>query len=243
MEFLAKKNLTDYSGIRLLVFDLDGTLIDSKDDLVHSVNAVRHRLGLQPLPEETVASYVGRGVVVLMRRALGEGASEAEVAQAVEFFLEYYRDHMLDHTVAYPGVREALEDLKPRSMAVLTNKPVKFSQAILAGLGLSPYFMQVYGGNSFAQKKPDPVGILALMRDTGVEAEHTMMVGDSDTDVLTGRNAGVWTCGVTYGLAPETLKTSPPDFLLGDMRELPKLLGNHHVSAPPATAEKTKSGS
>jgi len=242
MEFLSHTKSRDYSSVRLLVFDLDGTLIDSKDDLVHSVNAVRRRLGRDPLPEETVASYVGRGVVVLMRRALGEDASEAEVAQAVEFFLEYYRDHMLDHTVAYPGVREALEDLKPRSMAVLTNKPVKFSQAILAGLGLDRYFTQVYGGNSFAQKKPDPIGILTLMRDTGVEAERTMMVGDSDTDVLTGRNAGVWTCGVTYGLAPETFKTSPPDFVLDDMRELPKLLRNHHVSAHSATVEKTKSG-
>lgn len=222
--------LKDYTSVRLLVFDLDGTLIDSKDDLVQSVNAVRRRLGLHTLPEETVASYVGRGVVVLMRRALGDDATEAEVAQATEFFLEYYRDHMLDHTVPYPGVREALEQLKPRSMAVLTNKPVKFSKAILAGLGLDHYFTQVYGGNSFAQKKPDPVGILALMSEANVEAERTMMVGDSDTDVLTGRNAGVRTCGVTYGLAPETLKTSPPDLLLDDLRELPKLLDNHRLT-------------
>ncbi|HXJ95699.1 MAG TPA: HAD family hydrolase [Terriglobia bacterium] len=242
MGFTYDNSRADYSRIRLLVFDLDGTLIDSKDDLVHSVNAVRQRLGRDPLPEETVASYVGRGVVVLMRSALGETASEAEVAQAIEFFLEYYRDHMLDHTVAYPGVREALEELKARPMAVLTNKPVKFSQAILAGLGLDRYFTQVYGGNSFAQKKPDPVGILALMREANMKAEHTMMVGDSDTDVLTGKNAGVWTCGVTYGLAPETLKTSPPDFLLDDMRELPKLLENHHISAHFSTPEKTKSG-
>jgi phosphoglycolate phosphatase len=230
MESVSEKSLRDYSRVRLLIFDLDGTLIDSKDDLVHSVNAVRRRLGLQALPEETVASYVGRGVVVLMRRALGDGASETEVAQAVEFFLEYYRYHMLVHTVPYPGVREALECLKPRSMAVLTNKPVKFSQAILAGLGLDHYFTQVYGGNSFASKKPDPVGILTLMREANAEAQGTMMVGDSDTDVLTGRNAGVWTCGVTYGLAPETLTTSPPDFLLDDLRELPKLLDNHHLA-------------
>jgi phosphoglycolate phosphatase len=226
MEFINDNTPRDHTRVRLLVFDLDGTLIDSKDDLVHSVNAVRERLGLLPLPEGTVASYVGRGVVLLMRRALGDAASEAEVAQAVDFFLEYYRHHMLDRTVAYPGVREALEGLKPRSMAVLTNKPVKFSQAILAGLGLDHYFTHVYGGNSFAQKKPDPVGILSLMRETSVEADRTMMVGDSDTDVLTGRNAGVWTCGVTYGLAPETLKTSPPDFLLDDLRKLPKLLNN-----------------
>jgi len=242
MEFTKGKKLRDHSRIRLLVFDLDGTLIDSKDDLVHSVNAVRQRMGRDPLPEETVASYVGRGVVVLMRRALGESTSEAEVAKAVEFFLEYYRDHMLDHTVAYPGVREALEELKPRPMAVLTNKPVKFSQAILAGLGLNRYFNQVYGGNSFAQKKPDPIGILTLMRDTGVEAERTMMVGDSDTDVLTGKNAGVWTCGVSYGLAPETLKTTPPDLMLDDLRGLPEVLDNQRAFLSSAISAKTKSG-
>ncbi len=208
----------------LLVFDLDGTLIDSKLDLVLSVNAVRGRLHLPALPQETIATYVGRGVVTLMQRALGPEASEQTVAEGVEFFLEYYRDHMLDHTVPYPGVREALAALQDRRMAVLTNKPVRFSQAILAGLGLSGYFVQVYGGNSFERKKPDPIGVLTLMREANVAAERTMIVGDSDTDVLTGRNAGVWTCGVTYGLAPQTLETSPPDFLLHDLRELPPLL-------------------
>lgn len=210
--------------VELLVFDLDGTLIDSKQDLTLSVNAVRERVGLGPLAYETVASYVGRGVVMLMRRALGEGATEEDVEQAVAFFLEYYRSHMLDHTVTYPGVREALDALAGRRLAVLTNKPVKFSQAILAGLGISRYFTQVYGGNSFDQKKPDPVGLVTIMHESGVPAAQTMIVGDSDTDVLTGRNAGVWTCGVTYGLAPETLKNTPPDFMLDDLRELPRLL-------------------
>jgi phosphoglycolate phosphatase len=213
--------------IELLVFDLDGTLIDSKDDLVHSVNAVRRRMGLEPLPDETVASYVGRGVVVLMRRALGEAATDENVAQAVEFFFEYYREHMLDHTVPYPGVPETLDRLQSRRMAVLTNKPVLFSQAILDGLGLSRYFVRVYGGNSFAQKKPDPMGLFALMQEANVTGERTMVVGDSDTDVLVGRNAGAWTCGVTYGLSPETLKISPPDFLLDDFRELPLILNGH----------------
>ena len=211
-------------GVELLVFDLDGTLIDSKQDLALSVNAVRERIGLAPLDDGTVASYVGRGVVVLMRRALGEGATEEDVEQAVAFFLDYYRSHMLDHTVSYPGVREALEALAGCKLAVLTNKPVKFSRAILAGLGISRYFTQVYGGNSFEQKKPDPIGLMTIMRESGAAAAETMIVGDSDTDVLTGRNAGVWTCGVSYGLAPETLKTTPPDFMLDDLRELPRLL-------------------
>jgi phosphoglycolate phosphatase len=216
--------------IELLVFDLDGTLIDSKDDLVHSVNAVRRRMGLEPLPDETVASFVGRGVVMLMKQALGDLANDEVITQAVEFFFEYYREHMLDHTVPYPGVRETLDRLQSRRMAVLTNKPVLFSQAILEGLDLSRYFIRVYGGNSFAQKKPDPIGLFALMQESNVTGDRTMMVGDSETDVLVGRNAGAWTCGVTYGLSPETLSLTPPDFLLDDLRELLPLLNGHSKS-------------
>lgn len=215
-------------GIRLVIFDLDGTLIDSKQDLVVSVNAMRQAMGLGLLPEEVIASYVGRGVATLIRRALSNGAtdevSEEAVSRATKFFLDYYWIHKLDHTVAYEGVSEALEDLRGRKLAVLTNKPVVFSRAILADLGLAAHFCFIYGGNSFAAKKPDPAGVIQLMTDTGSTAAQTMIVGDSDTDVLTGRNAGVWTCGVTYGLAPQTLESAPPDVVLGDLRELPRLL-------------------
>jgi len=114
------------NGTRLLIFDLDGTLIDSEADLVQSVNAVRTWMGLDPLPEKLVATYVGRGVPVLMRRALGEDASEEDIARGVDYFLQFYQEHMLDHTVPYPGVREALERLNGRTLAVLTNKPVNF---------------------------------------------------------------------------------------------------------------------
>jgi phosphoglycolate phosphatase len=235
---------------RLIVFDLDGTLIDSKEDLALSVNLMRGEMGLAPLEYELIASYVGQGVGVLVRRALGNGKPEtvpdADVERGVEIFLRTYRLHMLDHTVPYDGVREALAVLTdrrspesaespepgkltvPRSLAVLTNKPVNFSRAILVGLGIASYFAFVYGGNSpelNQQKKPDPAGVFKLMGDTGATADQTLMVGDSDTDVLTGRNAGVWTCGVTYGIGSHTLATTPPDVLLGDLRELPPLLG------------------
>ena len=219
-----KRTLTN---IRLLIFDLDGTLIDSKKDLVLSVNAVREWMQLKPLPENVISSYVGRGVTALVQRSLGDFGTEANVNKATAFFLEYYRKHMLDNTVAYDGVREALEELNGREMAVLTNKPVVFSRAILNGLGIAQFFSFVYGGNSFAQKKPDPIGVLKLMRDVGAGANQTMIVGDSDTDVLTGQNAGVWTCGVTYGLAPHTLETTPPDVLLGSLRQLPMLLNSN----------------
>ncbi len=183
------------NDIRLLVFDLDGTLIDSMKDLALSVNATREWMGLPRLPNETIA-----------------------------------RAHMLDHTAVYDGVREALEELKDRKLAVLTNKPVAFSRAILAGLKLADHFAFVYGGNSFEQKKPDPVGVIKLMSDTGALPRETVMVGDSDTDVLTGRNAGVWTCGVTYGLGSHTLERAAPDVLVGDLRELPPLLNGERAA-------------
>jgi phosphoglycolate phosphatase len=212
------------SKIRLLIFDLDGTLVDSELDLALSVNAVRSEMGLEPLPVPQVASFVGKGVNVLIRRALGDGFSKDTVEKAIEMFLKYYGEHMLDNTVTYPGVRDALDALGSKPMAVLTNKPVVFSQRMLEGLGLARHFAYIYGGNSFEQKKPDPVGVHRLMRDMNASAESTLIVGDSDTDVLTGQNAGIWTCGVTYGIGSQSLESTPPDLLLGDLRELPPLL-------------------
>lgn len=211
--------------IRLLIFDLDGTLVDSEEDLALSVNVARERMMLGPLPRKTIASYVGHGVGALIRRALGEGASAEAVSEATAYFMTHYRAHMLDHTVAYPGVRESLDELRGRELAVLTNKPVRFSRDLLTGLGMASRFSFIYGGDSFAQKKPDSVGVLRLMQDTACSARATMLIGDSDIDVATGRNAGVWTCGVTYGLGAKTLETTLPDLILDDLRELPGLLG------------------
>ncbi len=223
---ISSKDCTDVS---LLIFDLDGTLIDSETDLMHSVNATRAHLALEPLPRDTIASYVGQGVVTLVRRALGSGAPGNVIESAVDYFLAYYREHMLDNTVLYPGVRETLDALRDRKMAVLTNKPVNFSRRILEGLGVNSHFVSIYGGNSFDQKKPDPVGVFRLMDETGIPPDHTMMIGDSDIDVHTGRNAGVWTCAVTYGLGSHTLANEPADFLLNDFSELRGLLGNGDV--------------
>jgi phosphoglycolate phosphatase len=219
------------AGIRLLIFDLDGTLVDSELDLALSVNAVRRAMGLEPLPVATVASYVGQGVTVLIRRALGEASSAETIDNATAMFLKYYGDHMLDNTVPYDGVREALAGLGGNPMAVLTNKPVRFSTRLLAGLDLVRHFKCIYGGDSFAAKKPDPVGVYKLMNDLGATARTTLIVGDSDTDVLTGRNSGVWTCGVTYGIGSRTLRAAPPDLLLDDLRELPALLNGKKAQA------------
>jgi phosphoglycolate phosphatase len=206
----------------LLIFDLDGTLIDSRYDLANAVNATRGHMGMSALENERVYSYVGNGAPVLIRRALGEQATEAEVQEALEFFLEYYREHPLDHTTLYPGVRETLDRFRAagKRLAVLTNKPVRISRTILDGLGVSGHFFQVYGGNSFEFKKPNPIGVEALMKEAGVGREQTLMVGDSAIDVLTARNAGVRCCGVTYGFQPESLADPAPDILVDRMEEL-----------------------
>ncbi|MGI8992180.1 MAG: HAD family hydrolase [Bryobacteraceae bacterium] len=206
----------------LLIFDLDGTLIDSRLDLANSVNAARAHLGLAPICNETVYSYVGNGAPALIRRALGNDAPESEVQAALEFFLAYYREHMLDNTTLYPGVRNALDRLHARKvpMAVLTNKPVRMSVAIVEGLGLTNHFERVYGGNSFEFKKPHRIGIDTLVADCGASKEETIMVGDSAVDIQTARNAGVRACGVTYGFQPETFARTPPDFLVDRLEEL-----------------------
>ena len=209
-------------AIKLLIFDLDGTLVDSKLDLALAVNATRLHFNLPLLDNELVSSYVGNGVQVLMRKSLGADWSEAELQKALEYFLGYYRDHMLDHTTLYPGVGESLDRLKALGlqMAVLTNKPVRFSGDILAGLGVGGYFFRVYGGNSFEQKKPDPTGVHRLMAECGVSQAETMIVGDSAVDVRTARNAGVAVCGVTYGFQPESLAQDVPDFLVDRLEQL-----------------------
>jgi phosphoglycolate phosphatase len=186
----------DLHAIKLLIFDLDGTVIDSREDLVQSVNAMLRHFQHSELPAEVVASYVGDGAPMLVRRALG-------------------------------GIPEALRQITAngsgRKLAVLSNKPVNPSRAIVEALGLRHFFISVYGGNSFETKKPDPLGVKTILRENEVPAEHAMIVGDSSIDVLTGRNAGIATCGVTYGFAPHTLCEVAPDVTVDSPRELGEL--------------------
>jgi phosphoglycolate phosphatase len=218
------ENNMQFSSVRVLIFDLDGTLIDSKLDLANSINAMLEHTGRAQLAHDTIYSLVGNGAPVLVRRALGAGATDAEANEGLGFFLSYYRMHMLDNTVTYPGVREGLKLLEEFPMAVLTNKPVRFSRAILDGLGLSPYFRFVYGGNSFERKKPDPMGVEILLRELTATPLEAMMVGDSEVDVRTARNAGIWACGVSYGLGIKGLGVHPPDIMLNSLMELPPYL-------------------
>jgi phosphoglycolate phosphatase len=216
--------------LKLLVFDLDGTLIDSAQDLCNSVNAALSQFGLEGLPDPAIASFVGNGAPMLMRRSLAmagfmtpEQVDEKLLAEAYDFFLKYYREHKLDFTYAYDGVLEALAALKdlhdapggtPRIMAVLTNKPVRPARGICEGLGMADYFLHIYGGDSFPMKKPDPMGLRALMEETGASPEDTVMIGDSQVDVETARNAGTWSIGCAFGFGSQSILETKPDILV-----------------------------
>jgi phosphoglycolate phosphatase len=216
--------------LKLLVFDLDGTLIDSAQDLCNSVNAALAQYGRGPLGDPEIASFVGNGAPMLMRRSLALAddihpaqVDEALLADAYAFFLKYYREHKLDFTYAYDGVLEALAALRdlhdthgglPRIMAVLTNKPVRPARGICEGLGMADYFLHIYGGDSFAIKKPDPLGLRTLMQEAGVTPDETVMIGDSKVDMETARNAGTWAIGCAFGFGPQNLSEVQPDIIV-----------------------------
>ena len=218
----------------LFVFDLDGTLIDSKLDLALAVNAAREDAGKGPLEHELIYSYVGNGAPTLIRRALGPGASDDQAERSLQFFYEYYQKHMLDNTCLYPGVQSALDELLDagKRMAVLTNKPIRFSRLLIEKLGLGGHFLRTYGGNSFETKKPDPYGLNLLMAELATPPQRSIMVGDSAIDVETARNAGVISCGVTYGLQPETFEQHRPEILVDDLRQLAGMIDRASAIAP-----------
>ena len=234
---IRKNRAIPIEDIRLLIFDLDGTLVDSRADLSNSVNAMLRHYGKPELPADVIASYIGNGAPMLVRRSLGDPDDENFVQEALFYFMAYYREHKLDNTYVYEGMKEALEAIRKGhngavpggrhtpKMAVLSNKPVVPSRGIVDALGLGPYFFQVYGGNSFHTKKPDPAGVQALLEESGATAEQTVIIGDSDVDIITARNAGIYSIGVTYGLAPHTLQGAPPDILVDKPHELATILG------------------
>ncbi len=236
----------------LVVFDLDGTLIDSSLDLCLAINATLSHVGLPKLPNAVITGFIGDGAAALVQRAMSAAQNRsAEPAPnstddpvnleiAFRFFLAFYREHKLDNTYVYDGVLSSLVQIRAAApqllMAVLTNKPVGPSRDICNALGLSPFFFANYGGNSFKTKKPSPEGLLTIIAEAkdkrladrgdglNLQPRGVLMVGDSETDVLTARLAGVRSLGCLYGLSPESLRAAEPDLLCERPADWPKLL-------------------
>ncbi len=205
----------------LIVFDLDGTLIDSSKDLAISMNATREHLGMAPIDPKLVYSFVGNGVRVLVERALGGAATEELVDRGYRYFLSHYQQHALDNTHLYPGIENMIERLvQDHQLAILTNKPGSVTDEIVEALHIKGYFQRVYGGDSFRTKKPEPTGLLTLMRELEVPAGETLMVGDSSVDIQTAQNAAVQSCGVLWGFQPDSLVASSPDLLIDSPDQL-----------------------
>ena len=219
-----------FPPVRALIFDLDGTLIDSKLDLIHSVNAMLREMKRPQLAAETISGYIGHGAPQLVARALGGTATEEELKRALQFFLSYYEEHKMDNTCAYPGVPETLEQLTHVPMAVLTNKPVRISVRILNSLGLAGYFRAIYGGNSFESKKPDPFGANRILQEFGLPARDTLIVGDSEVDIQTARNAGTQAAAVNYGFGVHDRAAHPADIYLDRFSDLTDIVRNRTVA-------------
>ena len=209
--------------IKLLIYDLDGTLIDSRADIANSVNWALQELGFKALPKEQVSSFVGSGVRRLMEQVLEKAAPPGNDAleRAITLYRKRYAEHLLDETKLYLSVPEVLEHFKARKQAVITNKPEGFSKEILKGLGVDSYFFRLIGGDQEFPKKPDPAPVLEVISHARVRPEETVFIGDSDIDIETGKNAKIQTIAVTYGFgALSEIKHAKPDFIFHDLREL-----------------------
>ncbi|HWN81482.1 MAG TPA: HAD-IA family hydrolase [Candidatus Udaeobacter sp.] len=210
-------------AIDALIYDLDGTLIDSQLDLAHSVNAALADAGRPPKPVAQVASYVGDGVAVMLERAF-EDATPVELMRALAVYRAHYRAHCLDHTRLYPGVRSTLEHFRHKRQAVVSNKPADFSRLIVAGLGLSEVLPVVIGGDTAGALKPDPAPVRAALAALGVGPHQAVMVGDGLTDLEAGRRAGLRTCAATYGLNERAvLAGGQPDYWINEFSALERL--------------------
>ncbi len=209
-------------SIKLVIFDLDGTLVNSIKDITNSLNYATELYGLPPKTSEEVSALVGEGITKVIERVLGDERLQYR-DDVVKRFLEFYSEHIVDNTFPYPGVRETLERLNGFKKAVISNKREALSIKVLEALDLLRFFDLVIGSDSTNEKKPSPVPVLHVISTMGLTPEDSIMVGDSDLDISAGKSAGIKTVGVTYGYRKrEFLKDA--DYVIDDIKEIPKLI-------------------
>ena len=209
--------------ISLIVYDFDGTLVDTFADIAGSVNLALTEMGLNPLDKKTIRGNIGSGMFNLMTRSLMKSGCN-DIETSVLLFQKHYSLHLLDQTNFYPNGKEIVKYFFDKKNAILSNKPISFIEKILKALNFSKPFDSIIGGDSLDVKKPDPKGLLLMMNKFNLSPEKTLMVGDSAIDIETGKHAGVITCGVTYGLGNlDSLTNSNPDYLIDNLSQLKSL--------------------
>jgi phosphoglycolate phosphatase len=205
--------------IRLMIFDLDGTLVNTLEDIAHSVNFTLGRLGRPLLPLDAVRQYVGDGLELLLTRALGGHTGLLEEAKGI--YTVHQSRYLVVSSRLYPGIKETLEHFRGLPLAVVTNKTLAFSEPLLEGLGIRPYFGMIIGADTGLPLKPAPDAFLSIMKSLAVPKERTVVVGDGTTDILAGKAAGITTCAVTYGFrTEEELRRAGPDHVIHTFSEL-----------------------
>lgn len=213
--------------IKLIIYDLDGTLIDSSKDISNSLNWALKELGFSEVSELLIRSHVGSGILPLIQNVLKEASPDHQIPQdgilerAISLYRSYYSDHLLDETKLYPGVKTVLDFFKEKKQAVITNKSIEFPRRILKGLGIDHYFFEVIGEDQKLPKKPAPDSVLKLLRFTKTNRNEAILIGDSMIDIQTAKNAKIKVIAVTYGFDSKAqIEACQPDWMINQLDEL-----------------------
>lgn len=205
---------------RLIVYDLDGTLVDTLQDITNAANHMLSRMQAQPLSPDQVRVFVGRGMSQLIKDCLKTDDPE-RLTEGMRIYRAYYHEHLMDHSRLYPGALEVLEYFQARTQAVISNKPNPYSTDLLKALGIAKYFLEIIGGDAPYPRKPDPSSLRVLMGRSGATANETMIIGDSPIDIETGRRAGVLTASLAHGLTRrDELAAAKPDAMVDNFESL-----------------------
>lgn len=206
--------------VDLVIFDFDGTLIDSKVDIVNSVSLMLAELGLPKRDEQEIESFIGKGVRQLIIDSVGE-RHISRLDEGIKIYKDIYRRHMFDTTVLYPGVKEVLERIRHKKTVIMSNKSEEFIKLLTDKFGITKYFIRISGGDNENCRKPSPCPVLKLLKEFRFEPKKAIMAGDSGLDIISGRDVGIITCGVTYGIGKkEEILAAKPDFVIDDIKKL-----------------------